>query len=210
VPGTKVSGGTWGSPVTLCHRHVGQERGRRCPPRDPTLPRLRAAALPLRLGGTQRPRCGRGGGAGARREELGRENVLVQWTKPCCSPGAGGFEKACGAQEADGLCREPRGTEQQLPQPLLPAPPSPPDQPLQLPISLPGCPTPKTPLHRGLSCPTAGSPRPRCAAWEWDPSLLLGPGSGASLGFQHAAQPHVNRGPHAHGARALGRWVPQG
>lgn len=173
-----MNGSTWGSSVVLCRRHVGQERSRRCPPTGPTLPQLRAAALPLWLSGTQRPYRGRGGGAGARREELGWENVLVQWTNPCCNPGLGGLEKACGAQEEDGLCGEPRGTEQQLPQPLLPAPPSPLDQPLQLPISLPGCPTPKTPLHQGLSCPTEQS--------------------GAGLGSQHTAGPRVN----PHGAPA--------
>lgn len=172
----------------------------------PTLTWCRAAVLPLWLGGTQHPHHGRVGGVGARREWLGQENVLVQWANPRCNPGPGGLEKASSAQEDEGLCREPCGTEQQLH--------SLPSQPLCLrwtssssqPRSLPGCPTP-TPAAPRAELPGSGdpsSPRCRMAAGPWPTPVPQ------SMGLAWGPDTHVNHGPHPQGAPVLGRWVHQG
>lgn len=168
MPGVKVNGGTRGSSITLCHGQVGQGEEWRCPPTGPILPRLQ--------GGTRRLHRGGGGSAGARREELGQEDVLVQWTNPRCIPGAGELEKACGAQKEDGLCREPHGTEQQLhslssqPHHLLwtsRSSPPPPCPPLS---EAPAAPMAESPQRAALA-PAAqdsgGSPPHPCPAEQW-------------------------------------------
>lgn len=129
MPWVKVSGGTWGSSVTLCHSGVGQERSRRCHPGSP-------------CPDSGQPRCPCGW-LGPSTCSMAEELVLGQegksWAGEMCwfsvltllQARGWGSERACGAQEEEGLSRAPMGQSSSS-QHLLPAPPSSPHQLLLL------------------------------------------------------------------------------
>lgn len=110
MPRAEVSGGTWGSPGTLCHRPGARRGAGGAHPRVP-LPQLRAPMLSLWLSGTQHWHHGGKGRAG-----LGKHAGFAQL--PSLLPRGRAYKRACNAQEED----RSHGPEQRLPPPSPPSP----------------------------------------------------------------------------------------